>query len=418
MKKVLSIVMLLAIMGVAMAQRLGVKEYVSVLITFNDTTMLPQDSLNKYGVFLQTRTGRMANALIAADQYQNFLNAGLVERVQPSTRVMLRDEQVMGSCGHHHHGEACSHDGKCKHDGAQCDGSHHHKAKAGKVSRKVRKVVPVYDEYGEFMHNDTIYADDHRKARKEACKADPVYNDRGELISYATEDEAIDGNAIAEDALDNHGFYLGLMLGGSSNVVDAQQPLWESDWYSRRGLNLEARFGYQFNEWFGIRSGLQLMSKNSSVDNNVVYNGMANRYSTDNQNLYLQLPVMADLSLGGEAVRIHFMAGGYAGFWASQWRHGYVYVADDPRPFAGDAYSFVKADDGSFSDNRFDAGLAGGLGLELRVAPAWRLLFEGNYYHGLISTSKGGFMTNDGMEVNYKSLNRTWTFGMGVTYQF
>lgn len=383
MKKVLSIVMLLAIMGVAMAQRPGVKEYVSVLITFNDTTMLPQDSLNKYGVFLQTRTGRMANALIAADQYQNFLNAGLVERVQPSTRVMLRDEQVMGAFGHHHHGEACSHDGKkCSHDGEKC--SHD--------GKKCNHDGKECDHKGHKHHGH-----------------------HGEGIEM---DENLDSDAIAEDALDNHGWYLGLMLGGSSNVVDAQQPLWESDWYSRRGLNLEARFGYQVNEWFGIRSGLQLMSKNSSCDNNVVYNGMENRYTTDNQNLYLQLPVMADLSLGGEAVRIHFMAGGYAGFWASQWRHGYVYVADDPRPFAGDAYSFVKAEDGSFSDNRFDAGLAGGLGLELRVAPAWRLLFEGNYYHGLISTSKGSFMTNDGMQVNYKSLNRTWTFGMGVTYQF
>lgn len=384
MKKVLSIVMLLAIMGVAMAQRPTVKEYVSVLITFNDTNLLPQDSLTKYGVFLQTHTGRMANALIAADQYQNFLNAGLVERVQPSTRVMLRDEQVAGSCGHHHHGEACSHNGKCNHDGAQCDGSHHHHAKDGKISRKAR-----------------------RHAAEEVV-----------VEGYATEDEAVSEDAIAEDALDNHGFYLGLMLGGSSNQLDAQQPLWEGEYFSRRGLNLEARFGYQFNEWFGIRSGLQLMSKNYSADLNVKYLDNVSTYATDNQNLYLQLPVMADLSLGGEAVRIHFMAGGYAGWWASQWRHGYVYVAGDPRPFSGDAYHFVSPEDDSFGDRRFDAGLAGGLGLELRVAPAWRLFFEGNYYHGLISTSKGSFMDAEGMQVNYKTYNRTWTFGMGITYQF
>lgn len=409
MKKVLTIVMLLAVMGVAMAQRPGVKEYVSVLITFNDTNMLPQDSLNKYGVFLQTRTGRMANALIEADQYQNFLNAGLVERVQPSTRVMLRDEQVNPFAHHHHHGEACSHDGKCKHDGAQCDGSHHHKAKAGKVSRKVRKVVPVYDEYGEFMHNDTIYADDHRKARKDQARVVEVPAD-----GYATEDEAVEETAIAEDALDNHGFYLGLMLGGSSNAFDAELPLWDGEYFTRRGINLEARFGYQFNEWFGIRSGIQMMSKNYSADLNVKYLNFEGSYTTDNQNLYLQLPVMADLSLGGEAVRIHFMAGGYAGFWATQWRQGYVYVSGDERPWTGNAYHFVKAEDDSFSDNRFDAGLAGGLGLELRVAPAWRLLFEGNYYHGLISTSKGVNALGEA----YKTFNRTWTFGMGVTYQF
>ncbi|MCQ2260417.1 MAG: PorT family protein [Bacteroidales bacterium] len=379
MKKVLTIVMLLAVMGVAMAQRPGVKEYVSVLITFNDTNMLPQDSLNKYGVFLQTRTGRMANALIEADQYQNFLNAGLVERVQPSTRVMLRDEQVNPFAHHHHHGEACSHDGKkCNHDGEKCN----------------------HD--GKKCNHDGKECD--RKGHKH-------HGHHGEVAEMEAE---IDSNAIAEDALDNHGFYLGLMLGGSSNAFDAELPLWDGEYFTRRGINLEARFGYQFNEWFGIRSGIQMMSKNYSADLNVKYLNFEGSYTTDNQNLYLQLPVMADLSLGGEAVRIHFMAGGYAGFWATQWRQGYVYVSGDERPWTGNAYHFVKAEDDSFSDNRFDAGLAGGLGLELRVAPAWRLLFEGNYYHGLISTSKGVNALGEA----YKTFNRTWTFGMGVTYQF
>ena len=106
MKKIFTIVLLLAVMCGAMAQNQGTREYVSALITFNDTNLLPQDTLNKYGVVLQTRSGRMANGLIDASKYQMFLNSNLVERVQPSTRVYLRDEQLgghqcTGKCDHH-----------------------------------------------------------------------------------------------------------------------------------------------------------------------------------------------------------------------------------------------------------------------------------------------------------------------------
>ena len=68
MKKSLIIVTLLALMGSAFAQNLGTREYVSALITFRVDSNVPQDSLNKYGVIIQTRSGRMATALIDAEQ--------------------------------------------------------------------------------------------------------------------------------------------------------------------------------------------------------------------------------------------------------------------------------------------------------------------------------------------------------------
>lgn len=364
MKKVLTIVMLLAVMGAAMAQLQGQKEYVSVLVTFNDTNMLPQDSLNKYGVFIQTRSGRMATALIDASKYQMFLNAQLVERVQPSTRVILRDEQLVGSCGHkagqhHKHDHKDCHGHKCQHDSGM-DTSY------------------VYDEYGELMSIEV--SDGHGNVQK----LDPV-------------------TMQPIPAQDNHGWYLGLVLGGASNAIDAALPRWDGEWYTGRGIELELRAGYQINEWFGIRSGLQLLSKDYHSVLDVKYLDIVTPCETDYSNYYLQLPVMADFAVGGDEVRIHFMAGGFAGYWLSQWRHGYVYKHDDPRPFVGDAYSFEEG-----FDNRFEAGLAAGIGLELRVAPAWRLHFEGNYYHGLVSTAKAPYAT----------YNRTTTFGLGLTYQF
>lgn len=325
MKKILAIALLLAVMSGAMAQNEGTREYVSALVTFNDTTMLPQDSLNKYGVVIQTRSGRMATTLIDASKYQSFLAAGLVERVQPSTRVFLRQAQVEATEEKHH----C-----CKH-----------------ADKEVRQnLIP----------------------RQEILDADA------------------------------EGWYVGLLLGGSNNRMSVESARWGGTWYAMRGLNLEGRVGYQFNQWFGIRSGLSLISRNYYTQLEVAYNDVTNTYSTNYNNLYLQMPIMADFSVGGEACRINFMFGGYNAYWLSQWRHGYVFVADDPRPFTGDAYSFIEG-----SDRRFDAGLAGGLGLSLRVAPSWMLHFEGTYYHGMVSTAK-----------DYKTYNRTWTFGLGATYHF
>ena len=327
MKKIFTIVLLLAVMGGAMAQNQGTKEYVSALITFADTTMLPQDTLNKYGVMLQTRSGRMANALIDATKYHAFLNANLVERVQPSTRVFLREEQLSGSCS-----------GKCKH---------------------------------------------HQAGREDV---------RTDLIPHS--------DILNDEA---KGWYLGFYLGGTNNRMDVEKARTSGTWYADRGVDFEAVVGYQFNQWFGIRSGLGVLTKNYITDLDVAFVDNTSTYRTFYRDTYLQLPLLADLSVGGEDVRIHFLAGGYCAYWLAQWRHGYVYVADDPRPFMGDAYSFVKN-----YDNRFDAGLAGGIGLSLRVNPHFQLHFEGDYYHGLVSTAK----------TPYKSFNRTWTFGMGMTYHF
>lgn len=325
MKKILSIALLLAVMAGAMAQQ-GTREYVSALITFSDTNLIAQDSLNKYGVVLQTRSGRMATALIDASKYQSFLNANLVERVQPSTRVFLRDEQV--NAKPHEHKLDC------------CKTGHHHG----------QQLIPEKD----------------------------ILNDEAK------------------------GFYLGMLIGGASNSMDVQSARWKGVWYGGRGIDLDVRLGYQFNQYFGIRSGLSLLNKNYATYLNVMNVDTESKYYTTYNNMYLQLPVMADLSIGGEDVRINLTFGGYCGYWLSQWRHGYVYVPGDERAWSGDAYSFVEG-----SDNRFDAGLAGGLGLTFRVSPVWKLRFEGTYYHGLISTAS-----------DYETYNRTWVFNMGLTYHF
>ena len=58
------------------------------------------------------------------------------------------------------------------------------------------------------------------------------------------------------------GWYAGILVGDASNVA-CKDNVFEG---SGNGFNLDLRAGYQFNSWFGIRSGLSLMSKAYGYD--------------------------------------------------------------------------------------------------------------------------------------------------------
>lgn len=373
MKKTFIFVMLLALMGGAMAQNKAVNEYVSVLLTLNDTNLLPQETLAKYGVKIQTHQGRMATALISAENYQAFLNAGLVERVQPSTRVFLTEEQSNAPVAENH----LIRRDFAQHDKAVCNhpvGTEH-----------PLRAVPA-----------------PRQHTPAACEED---------------DDVVRYHLIPEDEIRNEdasGFYLGLQLGNCHNF------LYGSDGasYLERGLNLDLRAGYQFNSWFGIRSGLSLMSKAYGYDFAYIFRPNADDPSTEyetsdyyyHRNTYLQLPVMADLSVGGENVRLHLMLGGYAAFALSHYSEDYI---------NGDIFPTNAGNGFPSSDyRRWDAGLAGGLGLTLNLTPAWQFHVECDYYHSLINVIPDIRLTEIGYLSGVHGMNRTIAFSTGLTYHF
>lgn len=374
MKKTFIFVMLLALMGGAMAQHKAVNEYVSVLLTLNDTNLLPQETLAKYGVKIQTHQGRMATALVSAENYQAFLNAGLVERVQPSTRVFLTEEQSNAPVAENH---------AIRHNFTQ-----HDKAFQPRPERPERmpRTAPAHH-----------HGHDHAVCEK----ADG--NVRYHLIP---EEE------IRKD--EARGLYLGLLLANCHNFLYGT----DGPSYMERGLGLEIPVGYQFNTWFGIRSGLSLLNKAYGYDFAYTFRPNLDDPSTDyetsdyyyHRNTYLQLPVMADLSVGGENVRLHFMLGGYAAFALSHYSEDYI---------DGDIFP-TNAGNGfpSFDYNRWDAGLAGGLGLTLKLTPAWQFHVECDYYHSLINVIPDIRLTEIGYLAGCHGMNRTIAFATGLTYHF
>lgn len=336
-----------------------VKEYVSVVLTMG-AKEVPQDSLARYGVLVQTRNGRMATALVPVDNYEAFLRSGLVQ-VQPSTRVFLRDNQVSSQPA---------------------------------AKQEENRTAGVRPDEGRDTQRAVADArsDEHGGGQ---------YTHRGHPYGHDAADRPAQHNRLSPDQIadeDARGCFFGLLLGGSRNWELVDNAAQSGYWYVGQGINLDVRTGYQFNQNVGFLTGLQLLSKNyfTEVDIDDVY------YETRHNNLYFQLPLLADFSLGNETVRLHLALGGYAGLWCSQLRNGYVYS-----PSGNSGLGWKRGFETGY-DQRFDAGLTGGLGLSFQLTPYWQLRFEGNYYYSLISNKKDP----------YSSYNRTTAFGMGLTYHF
>ncbi|MCQ2052212.1 MAG: PorT family protein [Bacteroidaceae bacterium] len=134
---------------------------------------------------------------------------------------------------------------------------------------------------------------------------------------------------------------------------------------------------YIFNEWLGIRTDLNAQWRNY----NDCYSIMSEYYRY--RNMYLTLPVMASFSFGGKKVRGYLGTGVYAGLWCAQ--NIYSREMHNGKPdFRHTASGFSKA------DKRFDAGLAGCLGVTCMLTADLSVNVEGMLYYGLVNSHNTG----------------------------
>lgn len=331
MKKALFLIMLLALMGNAMAQAPVAAETMNIMLTLRDTNLPSPETLAQYGITIEKHSGRVATATIPTDKYKDFVDANVVER------VMVRRSQNA----------------------------------AGEESERI---------YSRPQHQHRDMGPRHDMRRGEAPRQHHPHHAAPEMRHQSAPTPAHQVTVRERRDRMDDGWYAGILVGDASNVACIDN-VFEG---SGNGFDLDLRAGYQFTPWFGIRSGLQIVDKCASYtyETNAYpaygyyYPNFVRQHFT-----YLQIPAMADFAFGDRFLRFHFMAGGFAG------------VCIDNYTF-GSAEMQQPASD-------FEAGLAGGLGMTLRLSRSWNLHFEGEYYHGLCSYS-----------------NRTWTFSTGLTYHF
>lgn len=196
--------------------------------------------------------------------------------------------------------------------------------------------------------------------------------------------------------------------------IDTQYA-YDLNFNNRGGATVGVLGEYGFKDWFGLRAELVYLQKGHKMDR------LYNETSQQRRDHYLEFPIMARFSFGSQKIRGFLHAGGYVGYWMTSHVKGVerslTYNPDKQIEYEeepNEIYSYKKSyvfD--SRRDNRFDAGLLGGIGVSYRVLPQLEVEVEGRCYYSLTSTTK------DYMEYSKQPrYNTTVAIQTGVKYCF
>ena len=197
---------------------------------------------------------------------------------------------------------------------------------------------------------------------------------------------------------------VGITGGADYNVFNMdQQYMTDYKVDGRWGITLGVTGQYNVTDWLGVRADLNWTQKNYR-HSRVVYSDVDYKLT----NNYLQLPVMASFSFGGERLRGFCNLGVYGAYWLNSHRKG-----SDWNSFADRTTLFnEKVDFYDKRDQRWDCGLVGGIGLEYLITRHWAAQAEVRYYYSTISTTKQ-YMRNK--DYRYHS---TTAIQLGINYIF
>lgn len=163
---------------------------------------------------------------------------------------------------------------------------------------------------------------------------------------------------------------------------------------------------YNFNEWLAVRADLSIMLRSHRMDRHLNY---LDPVYTEYRNIYAMLPVMADFSFGGEKLRGHLLCGGFAGYWLQADQNGKTYWMTDYYVYFND---FDEKREFNSEDQRFTAGVVGGIGLSFEATSHETFFLESLYYYDLVSYHKGYTHLNDPRYLN------TLSVSIGCYYKF
>lgn len=160
---------------------------------------------------------------------------------------------------------------------------------------------------------------------------------------------------------------------------------------------------YDVNSWLGVRADLNWTQKNYRIEREILTD-IDYKYRND----YLQLPVMASFSFGGEKLRGFCNLGVYSGYWLNSHRSGKELNLN-----CGEHVTFSEnMEFNADRDQRWDCGFVGGIGLEYRINAHWAAQAELRYYYSTTSATKQYTNVKD-----YR-YNNTAAIQLGAYYVF
>ena len=229
------------------------------------------------------------------------------------------------------------------------------------------------------------------------------------LLSFQAMAQA-DGDSTATSltAPQTYRWTLGAVGGLARNhhVIDmSYQNELKYDDYTN-GYTAGVRASFQFFPWIALRADVVLIQKNYNFVHAVNTPNYSFSVNTATKNSYLNVPLMIDLSVGRK-VKVHGMAGGYAGYWLKSHRSGVSYPITDvntDKTFDEDVpFNEVR-------DNRFDAGFVWGAGVSAEIS-RFELEVDVRWYYGVTDIQKN-YMRH--LNPRY---NTTLVFQGGISYK-
>ena len=196
---------------------------------------------------------------------------------------------------------------------------------------------------------------------------------------------------------------IGANVGGMYNHYVIDKHYFDDYQYKDRwsvGFGLMGQ--YDIFDWLGVRAELDYVQKNHQVQRTL----LPVDYSITNT--YLQLPVMASFSFGGQKLRGFCNVGAYGGYWLDSRMKGVVFNSLSEK--TTDVDQEIPFD--NERDQRWDFGFLGGIGMDYRFASHWAAQAEMRYYYSIVSTQK------DYMRVKDPKYNSTLALQAGVCYFF
>ncbi len=162
-------------------------------------------------------------------------------------------------------------------------------------------------------------------------------------------------------------------------------------------------FNFKANDLFSLQPELLYSSQGTHLKTSL-FGDFSSKLSTN----YFQLPVLAKLSFGSENVRAFVNVGPYAAYLMSA-KTKISAMGQEEEVKVDFSEPSVKE-----SANRFDFGIAGGLGVAFKVGPG-DLFVEGRYNLGLLDINKG----EDTKLPDYKPMkNSVINFSAGYIFFF
>lgn len=179
---------------------------------------------------------------------------------------------------------------------------------------------------------------------------------------------------------------VGVTAGADYNIYSIDTR-YLKDWHYEGawGLMIGAVGQYDFNNWFGLRTEINMTTKN----HNQYTTGKSQNSDYKTWNFYAQLPVMASFSIKYGKIEFLLNLGIFGSYWLSCLNHGVFY--NDVANKKGWRYQPIK----SFNDNRLEYGPVGGIGVGWGNHKKWSFQMEARCYYSIRNEQKNYMRRKD-----------------------